>query len=119
MHADFTRGAGRLTIRNGVAAGPIAGGTIEGVMDFAGNNLHLSGAFVPLYGINTAFADVPLFGALLGGSKGMIGSMSYEFSGSPGQPVLRVNQNSAVAPGFTREILEALKPAPAPPLPSR
>ena len=33
-------------------------------------------------------------------------------SGEPGAPVLHVNPISAVAPGFTKEILDALKPAP-------
>ncbi|MBO0751020.1 MAG: hypothetical protein J2P53_02850 [Bradyrhizobiaceae bacterium] len=115
MRVAFTRQPGRMTIQKGVAAGPIVGGTIEGVMDYAGNDLHLRGTFVPLYGLNTAFAEVPLVGPLFGGAKGMIGSMNYEVTGTPGAPVLRVNPISAVAPGFTKEILDAMSSPPSRP----
>jgi hypothetical protein len=112
MHVGFSRQPGKMTIHKGVAAGPIVGGTVEGVMDYAGNDLHLHGFFVPLYGLNTAFADLPLFGPILGGTKGMIGSVSYEVTGSPGAPVLMVNPLPAMAPGFTKEILDAISNLP-------
>lgn len=104
MHVDFTRQPGRMTIQKGLVAGPTVGGSIEGVMDYAGNELHLRGTFVPLYGLNTAFAGIPLVGDLLGGNEGMIGSVNYEVVGSPGTPILRVNPISAVAPGFTKKL---------------
>jgi hypothetical protein len=112
MHMGFTRQPGRLTIHKGVAAGQIIGGTVEGVMDYAGNDLRLHGFFVPLYGLNTAFAELPLVGPILGGTKGMIGSVSYEVTGSPGAPVLTVNPIPAMAPGFTKEILDAISNLP-------
>jgi hypothetical protein len=106
MRVDFTKQPGRMTIQQGMLAGPIVGGTVEGVMDYAGNELHLRGYFVPLYGLNTAFADIPLFGKLLGDRAGMIGSMYYEVVGNPGAPVLRVNPISAAMPFFTKKFLE-------------
>jgi hypothetical protein len=106
MRVEFTRQPGRMTIQKGQVAGPTVGGSISGVMDYAANELHLSGTFVPLYGLNTAFGDIPVVGLLLGGKEGLIGSMNYEVVGSPGAPVLRVNPISAVAPGFTREFLK-------------
>ncbi len=95
-----------MSIHEGLVSGPMVGGTIEGVMDYAGNELHLRGTFVPLYGLNTAFGQIPIVGVLLGGKEGLIGSMTYEVIGSPGAPVLRVNPISLVAPGIVRKFLE-------------
>jgi hypothetical protein len=106
MRVDFTKQPGLMTIQKGLVAGPMVGGTVEGHMDYAGNDLHLQGYFVPLYGLNTAFSDIPLFGKLLGDKAGLIGSMYYEVVGSPGAPVLRVNPISAAMPGFTKRFLE-------------
>jgi hypothetical protein len=106
MRVDFTKQPGRMEIQKGLVAGPMVGGTVEGIMDYAGNEVKLRGYFVPLYGLNTAFSDIPLFGQLLGSKEGMIGSMYYEVVGNPGAPVLRVNPISAAMPFFTKKFLE-------------
>jgi hypothetical protein len=106
MRVDFTKQPGLMTIQKGLVAGPMVGGTVEGAIDYASNKLHLQGYFVPLYGLNTVFSDLPLFGQLMGGKEGMIGSMYYEVVGSPGSPVLRVNPMSAAMPMFTKKFLE-------------
>jgi len=106
MRVEFTRRPGKMTIHEGLVTGPTLGATIDGVMDYAANELHLRGTFVPLYGLNAAFGNIPVLGFFLGGKEGLIGSMTYEVVGSPGTPVLRVNPISAVAPGFVRKFLE-------------
>jgi hypothetical protein len=106
MRAGFTRAPGRMTIREGLVSGPIIGASIDGVMDYANNELHLRGTFVPLHELNSAFGEIPIVGFFLGGKEGLIGSMIYEVVGSPGAPVLRVNPISMVAPGFVRKFLE-------------
>jgi Protein of unknown function len=106
MRVEFTRQPGRMTIHKGLVTGPTVGGTIDGIVDYAANDLRLRGTFVPLYGLNTVFGDIPLFGQLMGGKEGLIGSMTYEVVGSPGAPTLRVNPISAVAPGFLRELMK-------------
>jgi len=106
MRVEFTRTAGKMSIHEGLVTGPIVGATIDGIMDYSGNALHLRGTFVPLYGLNSAFGNIPIVGFLLGGKEGLIGSMTYEVVGTPGAPVLRVNPISAVAPGFVRKFLE-------------
>jgi hypothetical protein len=106
MRVEFTRQPGRMAIRQGLVAGPAIGGTVEGDMDYAANELHLHGYFVPLYGLNTAFSDFPLLGQLLGSKEGMIGSMYFEVVGPPGAPVLHVNPISGLFPGFTKKFLE-------------
>ena len=107
LRAEFTRQNGQLTIREGVVKGPTMGATIEGSIDYAGNQVRMSGTFVPMYGLNNMFGQIPIVGLFLGGgsNEGLFG-VTYEVVGSPGQPVLRVNPISAMAPGVLRKIFE-------------
>lgn len=107
LRAEFTRQNGQLTIREGVVKGPTIGATIEGSIDYPGNQVRMSGTFVPLYGLNNMFGQIPLVGLFLGGgsNEGLIG-VTYEVVGTPGAPVLRVNPISAMAPGVLRKIFE-------------
>jgi Protein of unknown function len=107
LRAEFTRQSGQLTIRDGVVKGPIIGATIEGSIDYVGNQVRMSGTFVPMYGLNNMFGQVPVLGLFLGGgsNEGLIG-VTYEVVGTPAQPVLRVNPISAIFPGVTRKIME-------------
>jgi hypothetical protein len=107
LRAEFTRQNGQLTIREGVVKGPIIGATIEGSIDYPGNQVRMSGTFVPMYGLNNMFGQIPIVGLFLGGgsNEGLIG-VTYEVVGTPGQPVLRINPISAMAPGVLRKIFE-------------
>jgi hypothetical protein len=107
LRAEFTRQNGQLTIREGVVKGPTVGATIEGSIDYPGNQVRMSGTFVPMYGLNNMFGQIPIVGLFLGGgsNEGLIG-VTYEVVGTPGQPVLRVNPISAMAPGVLRKIFE-------------
>jgi hypothetical protein len=107
LRAEFTRQNGQLTIREGVVKGPTIGATLEGSIDYPGNQVRMSGTFVPMYGLNNMFGQLPILGLFLGGgtNEGLIG-VTYEVVGTPGQPVLRVNPISAMAPGVLRKIFE-------------
>ncbi|MEA2865074.1 MAG: hypothetical protein QOC84_3030 [Bradyrhizobium sp.] len=107
LRAEFTRQNGQLSIREGVVKGPSVGATIEGSIDYPGNQVRMSGTFVPMYGLNNMFGQIPIVGLFLGGgsNEGLIG-VTYEVVGTPGQPVLRVNPISAMAPGVLRKIFE-------------
>jgi hypothetical protein len=107
LRAEFSRQNGQLTIRDGVVKGPLIGATIEGSIDYPGNQVRMSGTFVPMYGLNNMFGQIPIVGLFLGGgsNEGLIG-VTYEVVGTPGQPVLRVNPISAMAPGVLRKIFE-------------
>ncbi|WP_430707684.1 DUF3971 domain-containing protein [Nitrobacter hamburgensis] len=107
LRAEFTRQNGQLTVREGVVKGPTIGATIEGHIDFPGNQVRMSGTFVPMYGLNNIFGQLPIVGLFLGGgsNEGLIG-VTYEVVGTPGQPQLRVNPISAMAPGVLRKIFE-------------
>ncbi|WP_420971340.1 DUF3971 domain-containing protein [Bradyrhizobium sp. B120] len=107
LRAEFTRQSGQLSIRNGVVKGPSIGATIEGSIDYLGNQVRMNGTFIPMYGLNNMFGQIPFFGIFLGAgsNEGLIG-VTYEVVGTPSQPVLRVNPISALAPGLTRKIFE-------------
>jgi hypothetical protein len=106
LRAEFTRQNGQLSVREGVVKGPTIGATIEGCIDYPGNQVRMSGTFVPMYGLNNIFGQLPVLGLFLGGSnEGLIG-VTYEIVGTPGAPVLRVNPISAMAPGVLRKIFE-------------
>lgn len=107
LRAEFSRQNGTLTIRDGVVKGPTIGATIEGSIDYSANQVRMSGTFVPMYGLNNMFGQIPIVGLFLGGgsNEGLIG-VTYEVVGTPGKPVLRVNPISAMAPGVLRKIFE-------------
>ena len=107
MRAEFTRQSGQLRVKDGVLRGPTIGATIEGFIDYPVNQVKMSGTFVPLYGLNNMFGQIPIVGLFLGGgsNEGLIG-ITYEVVGTPGAPVLRVNPISAMAPGVFRKIFD-------------
>jgi hypothetical protein len=107
LRAEFTRQNGALSIRDGVVKGPLIGATIEGSIDYPANQVRMSGTFVPMYGLNNIFGQLPVIGLFLGGgsNEGLIG-VTYEVVGTPSAPVMRVNPISAMAPGVLRKIFE-------------
>ena len=106
MRVDFTRMPGRVALRDGVVRGPILGGTIDGVVDYAHDDVHLRGTLVPLYGPNNLLGQLPLLGLFLGGEKEGLVGITYEVVGRPGTPLLRINPISALAPGLLRKVFE-------------
>jgi hypothetical protein len=97
---------GKLTLRDGVVRGPIIGATIDGQIDYLRDEVRMRGTFVPIYGLNNMFGQLPIVGFFLGGSnEGLVG-ITYAVEGPPSQPVLRVNPISAIAPGMLRKIFE-------------
>jgi hypothetical protein len=106
LRAEFTWQNGQLTVRDGVVKGPMVGGTIGGNIDFPANQVRMSGTFVPMYGLNNMFGQIPIVGLFMGGSnEGLIG-VTYEVVGTTDKPTLRVNPISAIFPGVSRKIWE-------------
>ena len=102
---EFTRTAGRLDFKDGAIWGNQIGFTLGGFIDYARDRLDITGTFVPAYGLNNVFAQVPLFGPLLGGSQyeGLF-AVNFRLNGQASAPSLTVNPLSAVAPGFLRKL---------------
>ena len=109
LHALIDKKNGRLDIRDGTISSPTIGSTLEGWVDFDRDALDLNGVFVPAYGVNNLFGQLPLVGAILGGGaqEGLIG-LNYRVTGKASAPVLTVNPLSAIAPGFLRKIFGVL-----------
>jgi hypothetical protein len=106
MRVDFTKSLGRFAIGEGVVRGPVIGATVDGYIDYLQDDVRMRGTFVPLYGLNNMFGQIPLFGIFLGGEKEGLVGVTYEVVGPPSAPVLRVNPISAVAPGLLRKFFE-------------
>jgi hypothetical protein len=106
MRADFTRFPGKMSVRDGVVRGPLVGATVEGNIDYTRDDVHLRGTFVPFYGLNNMFGQIPIVGLFLGGGnkEGLVG-INYEAVGPPGSPRISVNPVSAIAPGLLRKFI--------------
>jgi len=112
---EFNRTPGRFNIREAVIYGPNIGATVDGVLDFAQNHVHLRGTYVPAYGLNNLFGQLPILGLFLGGPKEGLIAITFEVVGPASGPTLRVNPMSAVAPGFLRKLFEFRGSAETPP----
>ena len=108
MRVEFTRAPGKLD-HQGRRRARRPGRRHDGraSIDYAANDVRMRGTFVPLYGLNNAFGQIPIVGLFLGGgsNEGLVG-ITFEVAGPPGAPTLRVNPISAVAPGLLRKMFE-------------
>ena len=83
------------------------GGTIEGTIDYPANQVRMGGTFIPVYGLNNMFGQLPGIGLILGlGSNEGLFGVTYEIVGTPTKPDVRINPLSALLPGVTRKIME-------------
>ena len=112
MH--FSRGfafvvakGGTLRVENGVVRGEAVGATFQGTVRDASDRMELTGTFMPAYGLNRLFAELPLIGFILGNGsdRGLIG-ITFKLSGPFDRPGLVVNPLSIIAPGVFRNIFE-------------
>jgi len=105
-HCEFTRVPGRMAVRDGVVRGPVVGATVEGQIDYVKDDMYLRGTFVPFYGLNNMFGQLPIVGLILGGgsNEGLLG-ITYEAVGPPNAPRISVNPVTAIAPGLLRKFI--------------
>ena len=105
--ARIEKGDGYLTIADGVLRGPVIGSTFQGQLYDAEGRISVTGTFMPAYGLNRIFGELPLVGLILGNGRdrGLIG-ITYKLSGDAKSPRLQVNPISVIAPGIFRQIFE-------------
>ncbi|MBZ9858626.1 DUF3971 domain-containing protein [Mesorhizobium sp. CA12] len=105
--AEIDKGSGYLKLANGLLRGPRIGTTFQGTLYDPNNNMDMTGTFMPVYGLNRIFGELPLFGPLLGNGRdrGLIG-VTYRLRGNANKPTLNINPLSVVAPGIFRSIFE-------------
>ncbi|SFB38585.1 AsmA-like C-terminal region [Rhizobium sp. NFR07] len=98
---------GALGVANGVVRGEQIGATFQGTVRDASGNMDLTGTFMPAYGLNRLFGELPLIGAILGNGRdrGLLG-ITFKMQGPFDKPKLSVNPLSIIAPGVFRQIFE-------------
>ena len=99
-YAELERGKGTLRIANGVLRGPLIGTTFQGTAYDENNRMDMTGTFMPAYGLNSIFGDIPVLGAFLGNGRdgGLIG-LTYRLRGDVKSPKLEVNPSIGDRPG--------------------
>lgn len=104
---NITVSPGALDLGEGIARGPLVGFALQGRVFDADNRMRLTGTFMPAYGVNSLFGDIPLVGLLLGNGRdrGLIG-VTFKLEGAFDQPDVAVNPLSLIAPGVFRSIFE-------------
>ena len=125
LSASFVRRNGQFVVRDGVLLGQQIGLKLDGTLDTVRDQVNMTGVFVPAYGLNNLFSQIPLFGPILGGGKNEgLFAVNFRIVGPASAPVLTINPLSAIAPGFLRKIFGAIDgtgtlpagaPEPAPP----
>ncbi|TWF49665.1 DUF3971 domain-containing protein [Neorhizobium alkalisoli] len=98
---------GALSVGNGVVRGEQIGATFQGMLRDARGNMEMTGTFMPAYGLNRLFGELPLIGNILGNGRdrGLLG-ITFKLEGSFDKPKLSINPLSLIAPGVFRQIFE-------------
>lgn len=104
---DFQRSSDRVEVTNGLLAGATVGGTMRGFIYTDRRQYDLTGTYVPLFGLNNAFQQIPILGPILGGrpGEGLVG-VTFAVQGALDKPQFRINPLSALVPGAFRELFE-------------
>jgi len=106
-YSQIEKGTGYLTLSNGVLRGPLVGASFQGKLYDPKGNMDMTGTFMPAYGLNRIFGEIPIIGVLLGNGRdrGLIG-VTFKLEGDADSPAVRINPLSAIAPGIFRSIFE-------------
>jgi hypothetical protein len=107
---------GIVTLRDGQASGDAYTVKAAGYVDVGAGRLDIRGVATP-GGLNRVLADIPLFGAILGGGEdeGLLG-VTFTARGLLSAPRVQANPISALAPGFLRKLFESEPPLSPQPL---
>ncbi len=112
--ARFERGFANLQLDNGIVAvdggvvrGVDVGATFQGTVRDKNGNMDMTGTFMPAYGLNRLFGELPIIGVLLGNGRdrGLLG-ITFKLEGPFSKPNLTINPLSIIAPGVFRSIFE-------------
>lgn len=106
-YSRIAKEPGTLSLNSGVLRGPLIGMTFQGTLYDQQGNMAVTGTFMPAYGINRIFGEIPLIGQILGNGRdrGLIG-ITFRLAGKADEPQLQVNPLSVIAPGIFRSVFE-------------
>ena len=107
MRIPFSIGHGQFVMNGASIKGPVVGATLRGKVDFRLQRIEVGGTYVPLSGLNSALAPIPLLGPVLTGlgGEGIFG-ITFAIQGSVASPQVIVNPFALVTPGIFREIMQ-------------
>lgn len=96
-----------LSVENGIVRGEQIGATFQGIVRDRAGRIDLTGTFMPAYGLNRLFGELPIIGAILGNGRdrGLLG-ITFKLTGATSKPNLVINPLSIIAPGVFRQIFE-------------
>ena len=96
-----------LALGEGIVRGPLVGFALRGEVRDRQGRMRMTGTFMPAYGLNSLFADIPILGLVLGNGRdrGLIG-VTFKLEGPSDSPQVTVNPLSVIAPGVFRSIFE-------------
>jgi len=105
--AEFVRFPDRIEVVEAAIYGDMVGGTIRGNVLTEAGRYDLAGTYVPLFGLNNFFQQIPILGPIIGGreGEGLIG-VTFAVRGPLDNPQLLVNPVSILAPGVFRSLFE-------------
>ncbi|BDV39078.1 DUF3971 domain-containing protein [Methylocystis bryophila] len=105
LQAQFVWMGGKLHLREGVMSGPEMGLSFDGSVDFAHEAFDLGGSYVPFYGLNNLFSNIPVFGPIVtGGANEGLFALNYSVVGRIDSPTINVSPLSMLTPGLFRKI---------------
>ncbi len=93
-----------LIIKKGRLRGPNIGMRLAGFLDFKNNNMNLSGSLIPIRGVNTVVAAIPILGMIITGSQGALIAADFRVKGAIDEPDVSANPLSLVTPGILKDI---------------
>lgn len=104
---DFQRSKDRVEVTSAMLTGDTVGGTMRGFIYTDQRQYDLTGTYVPLFGLNNAFQQIPILGPILGGrpGEGLVG-VTFAVQGPLDKPQFRINPLSILVPGAFRELFE-------------
>ncbi len=114
VHIPFKMNGDVITIHDARATGPSLGLTADGDIDRAANQVALSGAVAPMYGLNGLLGAIPVLGDVFVSKKGEgLFGITYTLHGDLDHPQISTNPLSVLAPGILRRLFEGAPKAPA------
>jgi Protein of unknown function len=106
-NAFIEKGKGYLKLERGILRSDQIGLSYSGTLYDARGRIDMVGTFMPAFGLNRIFSELPIFGEILGNGrdKGLIG-ITFKLVGNAKSPELTINPMSLIAPGIFRQIFE-------------
>ena len=101
---EFVRRSDRVEITDAVLAGATVGGTARGFIYTDKRQYDIAGTYVPLFGLNNAFAK--LLGPFAGRKNEGLFGVTFAIRGPLDKPEFKINPMSALVPGAFRRMFE-------------